>query len=233
MPVQRLLGDGESYMALAVETALIGLGQQRVMPDGLYAQEKVCRNEEQLLAKLQEVELEDSLVKIFRKQAVFLLEGKAADKLYFTYTAPLIHYIPQSPQIHTYTLHRHTSSLSLPHTKSLQIFAKLGNTHWTLSHYLLSYLFVVQIEAELLWARAKLALYTVTPGVLCQHTHAHTTVCTFTGLELEQNEVWLWVREKEEEGGSGTSWRARPTPVPTQTPVFLGSGATTHLWLHY
>lgn len=78
MPMQRLLGEGESYVALAVETALIGLGQQRVMPDGLYAQEKVCRNEEQLLAKLQEVELDDSLVKIFRKQAVFLLEGKRA-----------------------------------------------------------------------------------------------------------------------------------------------------------
>uniref|UniRef100_A0A8C7QH22 ZSWIM4-8 C-terminal domain-containing protein n=1 Tax=Oncorhynchus mykiss TaxID=8022 RepID=A0A8C7QH22_ONCMY len=61
--------------ALAVETALIGLGQQRVMPDGLYAQEKVCRNEEQLLAKLQEVELDDALVKIFRKQAIFLLEA--------------------------------------------------------------------------------------------------------------------------------------------------------------
>lgn len=81
MPVQRLLGDGESYVALAVETALIGLGQQRVMPDGLYAQEKVCRNEEQLLAKLQEVELDDSLVKIFRKQAVFLLEGEDAGRL--------------------------------------------------------------------------------------------------------------------------------------------------------
>uniref|UniRef100_A0A4W5R5R9 Zinc finger SWIM-type containing 6 n=1 Tax=Hucho hucho TaxID=62062 RepID=A0A4W5R5R9_9TELE len=62
-------------LTLAVETALIGLGQQRVMPDGLYAQEKVCRNEEQLLAKLQEVELNDALVKIFRKQAVFLLEA--------------------------------------------------------------------------------------------------------------------------------------------------------------
>lgn len=83
MPVQRLLGDGESYMALAVETALIGLGQQRVMPDGLYAQEKVCRNEEQLLAKLQEVELDDSLVKIFRKQAVFLLEGAENSPLFF------------------------------------------------------------------------------------------------------------------------------------------------------
>uniref|UniRef100_A0A673YQL8 Zinc finger SWIM-type containing 6 n=1 Tax=Salmo trutta TaxID=8032 RepID=A0A673YQL8_SALTR len=64
-----------SLFSLAVETALIGLGQQRVMPDGLYAQEKVCRNEEQLLAKLQEVELDDALVKIFRKQAIFLLEA--------------------------------------------------------------------------------------------------------------------------------------------------------------
>uniref|UniRef100_A0AAY5F6E9 ZSWIM4-8 C-terminal domain-containing protein n=1 Tax=Electrophorus electricus TaxID=8005 RepID=A0AAY5F6E9_ELEEL len=74
-PARRFLEEGESYVALAVETALMGLGQQRVMPDGLYAQEKVCRNEEHLLAKLQEVDLDDALVKIFRKQAVFLLEG--------------------------------------------------------------------------------------------------------------------------------------------------------------
>ncbi|AWO96028.1 putative zinc finger SWIM domain-containing protein 6 [Scophthalmus maximus] len=72
---QHFLEDGESFVSLAVETALIGLGQQRVMPDGLYAQEKVCRNEEQLLAKLQEVDLDDLLVKIFQKQAVFLLEA--------------------------------------------------------------------------------------------------------------------------------------------------------------
>ncbi|XP_016366036.1 zinc finger SWIM domain-containing protein 6-like [Sinocyclocheilus rhinocerous] len=71
---RRFLEEGESYLALAVETALMGLGQQRIMPDGLYAQEKVCRNEEHLIAKLQEVDLDDTLVKIFRKQAVFLLE---------------------------------------------------------------------------------------------------------------------------------------------------------------
>ncbi|KAL0183223.1 hypothetical protein M9458_022598, partial [Cirrhinus mrigala] len=62
------------FLEEAVETALMGLGQQRIMPDGLYAQEKVCRNEEHLIAKLQEVDLDDTLVKIFRKQAVFLLE---------------------------------------------------------------------------------------------------------------------------------------------------------------
>lgn len=120
MPVQRLLGDGESYMALAVETALVGLGQQRVMPDGLYAQEKVCRNEEQLLAKLQEVELDDSLVKIFRKQAVFLLEGERANSLItnnvinVTLIVPLFHYISQqSPRILTSS----PAFLSLPCTK--------------------------------------------------------------------------------------------------------------------
>ena len=80
-PAQRFLEDGESFVSLAVETALIGLGQQRMMPDGLYAQEKVCRNEEQLLAKLQEVNLGDSLVKIFQKQAVFLLEGEEGSNI--------------------------------------------------------------------------------------------------------------------------------------------------------
>lgn len=75
-PVQCYLEDGESLVSLAVETALIGLGQQRVMPDGLYAQEKVCRNEEQLMARLQEVSLDETLVKIFQKQAGILLEGE-------------------------------------------------------------------------------------------------------------------------------------------------------------
>lgn len=77
LPAHKFLEEGESYLMLAVEVALIGLGQQRIMPDGLYAQEKVCRNEEQLISKLQEIELDDTLVKIFRKQAVFLLEGSS------------------------------------------------------------------------------------------------------------------------------------------------------------
>ncbi|KAI9540816.1 Zinc finger SWIM domain-containing protein 6 [Dissostichus eleginoides] len=110
MPVQRLLGDGESYVALAVETALIGLGQQRVMPDGLYAQEKVCRNEEQLLAKLQEVEVDDSLVKIFRKQAVFLLEAGPYSGL-----GEIVH--RESVPMHTFARYLFTSLL--PHDAEL------------------------------------------------------------------------------------------------------------------
>lgn len=67
---------GESYLALALEAALLGLGQQRALPEGLYAQDKVVRNEEQLLALLEEVELDDRLVQVLRKQAGLLLEGE-------------------------------------------------------------------------------------------------------------------------------------------------------------
>ncbi|XP_061913362.1 zinc finger SWIM domain-containing protein 6 [Entelurus aequoreus] len=72
-----LLDEAETLTALAVETALMGLGQQRAMPEGLYAQEKVCRHEEQLLAKLQQVDLDQdqTLVQVFRKQALVLLEA--------------------------------------------------------------------------------------------------------------------------------------------------------------
>nr|XP_037848300.1 zinc finger SWIM domain-containing protein 4 isoform X4 [Chlorocebus sabaeus] len=66
---------GESYLVLALEVALLGLGQQRALPEGLYAQDKVVRNEEQLLALLEEVELDDRLVQVLRKQAGLLLEG--------------------------------------------------------------------------------------------------------------------------------------------------------------
>ncbi|XP_037674068.1 LOW QUALITY PROTEIN: zinc finger SWIM domain-containing protein 4 [Choloepus didactylus] len=66
---------GESYIALMLEVALLGLGQQRALPEGLYAQDKVVRNEEQLLALLEEVELDERLVQVLRKQAGLLLEG--------------------------------------------------------------------------------------------------------------------------------------------------------------
>ncbi|XP_029075049.1 zinc finger SWIM domain-containing protein 4 isoform X2 [Monodon monoceros] len=66
---------GESYLAMALEVALLGLGQQRALPEGLYAQDKVVRNEEQLLALLEEVELDERLVQVLRKQAEQLLEG--------------------------------------------------------------------------------------------------------------------------------------------------------------
>lgn len=54
----------------------MGMGQQRVMPEGLYAQDKVWRNEEQIIACLQELELDAVLVQTLRKQCILLLEGE-------------------------------------------------------------------------------------------------------------------------------------------------------------
>ncbi|XP_022255372.1 zinc finger SWIM domain-containing protein 5-like, partial [Limulus polyphemus] len=65
----------ESFLSLAVEAALIGLGQQRLMPSGVYSQEKSCKQEERLITKLQDIELDGTLVAVLRKQAMLLLEG--------------------------------------------------------------------------------------------------------------------------------------------------------------
>ncbi|XP_028987244.1 zinc finger SWIM domain-containing protein 5 [Betta splendens] len=75
VPVWGSSDGGESYLTLALEVALMGMGQQRIMPEGLYAQDKVCRNEEQIVAKLQELEPDDLLVQTLRKQAIQLLEA--------------------------------------------------------------------------------------------------------------------------------------------------------------
>lgn len=73
--------SGESYLSLALEVALMGMGQQRVMPEGLYAQDKVWRNEEQIIACLQELELDAVLVQTLRKQCILLLEGERTEML--------------------------------------------------------------------------------------------------------------------------------------------------------
>ncbi|CAH1111351.1 unnamed protein product [Psylliodes chrysocephalus] len=75
VPVVGSRDRSETYLTLAFEVALIGLGQQRIMPVGLYAQEKACKQEDRLIVKLQEIELDNSLVAVLRRQAIILLEG--------------------------------------------------------------------------------------------------------------------------------------------------------------
>lgn len=41
----------------------------------MLAQEKACKQEDRLIAKLQEMELDNSLVGVLRRQAIVLLEG--------------------------------------------------------------------------------------------------------------------------------------------------------------
>ena len=61
-------------MVLAVESSLIALGQQRIMPAGLYLQEKALKQEQNIISKLQELDLDPILLKVHARQAATQLE---------------------------------------------------------------------------------------------------------------------------------------------------------------
>ena len=68
------LSADDSFMVLAVESALIALGQQRIMPSGLYSQEKALKQEQRIISKLQEIDLDPILLKVHARQAATQLE---------------------------------------------------------------------------------------------------------------------------------------------------------------
>ncbi|XP_050401843.2 zinc finger SWIM domain-containing protein 5 [Patella vulgata] len=74
-PLPGNMDNNESYLTLAMEVGLIGLGQQRIMPPGLYAQEKSCKQEEKLLSKIQNISPDPRILAVITKQANLLLEG--------------------------------------------------------------------------------------------------------------------------------------------------------------
>lgn len=55
---------------------ILGLGQQRQMPSGLYTQEKTVKQEEKVIAKLQSVERDPMIASVYQRQARLLLEGR-------------------------------------------------------------------------------------------------------------------------------------------------------------
>lgn len=85
----------ETYLAMAVEAALLGLGQQAIMPAGLYSQEKVVRQEERLLARLGELQLDPALLAVLCRQAALLLDAGPSSSL-----GDAIH--PESSPVHAF-----------------------------------------------------------------------------------------------------------------------------------
>lgn len=75
IPIPGSKDNQESYLSLAMEVCLMGLGQQRVMPTGVYPQEKAMKQEEALIACLSNLNMDSTLMSVLRKQAVLLLEG--------------------------------------------------------------------------------------------------------------------------------------------------------------
>ena len=68
--------SSETYLTLALEVALLGLGQQRTIPVGFYAQDKVCRQEEHLIAQLNLLTFDDDvLYPVLRSQTELLLKS--------------------------------------------------------------------------------------------------------------------------------------------------------------
>ncbi|GFR94922.1 zinc finger SWIM domain-containing protein 5 [Elysia marginata] len=65
----------QTYLTLAYDVALIGLGQQRIMPSGIHPQEKACKQEERLLARLNTIELDSTLFHVLQRETLLLLEG--------------------------------------------------------------------------------------------------------------------------------------------------------------
>uniref|UniRef100_A0A8C5MUA6 SWIM-type domain-containing protein n=1 Tax=Leptobrachium leishanense TaxID=445787 RepID=A0A8C5MUA6_9ANUR len=67
--------SGDSYLGLALEVMVMGLGQQRMMPKGLYAQDKLVCSEDELISLLSTLDIRDRLVNVLQEQAERLLEG--------------------------------------------------------------------------------------------------------------------------------------------------------------
>lgn len=78
MPVAGSKNPEETYLALALEAALLGLGVQRMLPSGLYAQERHCKQEERLIAQLTRVEGEAAAGVCARVAAALLAGGPAS-----------------------------------------------------------------------------------------------------------------------------------------------------------
>eukprot|EP00057_Strongylocentrotus_purpuratus_P001072 XP_001192148.2 PREDICTED: zinc finger SWIM domain-containing protein 5-like isoform X2 [Strongylocentrotus purpuratus] len=100
----------ESYLTLAYEVAVIGLGQQRVMPMGLYAQDKACRAEEELITRHSEILMDHNLVQVLQQQANTLMEAGTASGLGSTVR-------PESFPMHTFG--RYLFQTLLPYNEDL------------------------------------------------------------------------------------------------------------------
>lgn len=96
IPVPGRKQECETYLSLALEVALMGLGQQRTMPVGFYAQNKASRQEEHLIAQLNLLTFCDSLYPVLWRQTEVLLGSGPFSGLGLS-----VH--PKSIPMHTFT----------------------------------------------------------------------------------------------------------------------------------
>lgn len=65
----------ETFLTLAFEAAILALGKQRIMPQGLYSQHLICKQQDQLIARLRNVDLDQLLVEIIKNLSLQMMDG--------------------------------------------------------------------------------------------------------------------------------------------------------------
>ena len=65
----------ETFLTLAFESAILALGKQRIMPQGLYSQHLICKQQDQLIARLRNVDLDQLLVEIIKNLSTQMMDG--------------------------------------------------------------------------------------------------------------------------------------------------------------
>lgn len=65
----------ETFLTLAFEAAILALGKQRIMPQGLYSQHLICKQQDQLIARLRNVDLDQLLVEIIKNLSIQMMDG--------------------------------------------------------------------------------------------------------------------------------------------------------------
>uniref|UniRef100_A0A1L8DB63 SWIM-type domain-containing protein n=1 Tax=Nyssomyia neivai TaxID=330878 RepID=A0A1L8DB63_9DIPT len=95
----------ETYLTLAFESAVLALGKQRIMPQGLYSQHVICKQQDQLIARLQHIDLDRLLVEILKNCAIQMMDGGPTSGFGVT-----IH--PESVPMHTLARFLFTSLLN-------------------------------------------------------------------------------------------------------------------------
>lgn len=75
IPVPFSQDPNETYLSLAFDAAIIALGKQRLMPQGLYSQHVFCKQQDQLIARLRHIDLDRLLIEVIRNLTMQLLDG--------------------------------------------------------------------------------------------------------------------------------------------------------------
>lgn len=94
IPVPESKDRYETYLTLAFEAAILALSKQRIMPHGLYAQHVICKQQDQLISRLRNIDLEQLLIDVLKNLSIQLLDGGPTSGL-----GEMIH--PESVPMHT------------------------------------------------------------------------------------------------------------------------------------